>query len=165
MNTTQSSAQMMAFHVPGDARILESLGRIALRHAHLDHILRMTIKTLGEVSVREGLDPTSFEGSRVLRERIRKIARNKLGEGTALIKLQAQLERARRATENRNELIHNIWAQPLDGEPQIRTNDHTWKPIPTIDALNALENEIASITEELNDGRLDGFLSEALDRA
>ena len=161
METAQ--LQMMTFHVPSNRGILEVLGQIALRHGHLDHILRMTIKTPGEASVQEARDGTCFEGSHVLRERIRKIARTQLGEETALIKLQALLERARRATEKRNELIHNIWAQPLDGDPQIRTTDHHWKPIPTIDELNALEVEIAGITKELNDGRLNRFLSDAVD--
>lgn len=156
-----STSGMMTFHIP-DAKILEALGTITLRHGHLDHVLRMTVKTLGEVSVQQALDATAFEGSAALRERIRKLAKAKLGEGNALLQLQALLERCRRATEKRNDLIHSIWARELDGDPKVRTNDHVWKPIPTIEQLNALSTELEFLTGELNSARLEGFLSPAI---
>ncbi|MGH7485498.1 MAG: hypothetical protein ACREMY_07825 [bacterium] len=153
---------MMRHDVPDDPTLLAAPGRVALRHAHLDHILRMTIKTLGNVSVQEALDATAFEGSRTLRDRVRRLARRRLGEGTALIKLQAVLERARRATEERNDLLHSPWGQVVDGEMQIRTVDHQWKDLPTASDLSALGVEIASITDELNDARLEGYIFEGL---
>ena len=101
-------SKMMMFHIPEEPEILGTVGAITLRHSHLDHILRMTIKTLGGVSIEQALDATAFEGSEALRQRIRKLAKRKLGEGKALIQLQALLERCRRATARRNELVHNI---------------------------------------------------------
>ena len=157
-----SNYSMIMFHIPENPKILEALGTITLQHGHLDHILRMTIKTLGEVNVQQALDATAFEGSAVLRERIRKLAKLKLGEGNALLQLQALLERCRRATEKRNDLIHNIWARELDGDPQVRTKDHNWKPIPTIDELEVLSKELGLLINELNSARLDGFLSKAI---
>ena len=149
------------FHTP-DPETLQKVGLIALRHGHLDHILKMTIKSLGGLDVRQALDATAFQGSATLRERIVKLARRKLGEGTALLQLQALLERARRASERRNEFIHSIWAQELDGAPQIRGNDHSWKPIPSLAELQALASDLESITSELNGARQDGFLSAAI---
>ncbi len=153
---------MMMFHIPEEPDVLETVGAITLRHSHLDHILRMTIKTLGDVTIQQALDATTFEGSEALRRRIRKLAKQKLGEGEALIQLQALLERCRRVTVRRNELVHNIWARELDGDPKVRNPNHTWEPVPTIDELNALSNELHSLTDELNKARLDGFLSEAI---
>ena len=80
-----SDKGMAAFHIPEEPKLLEALGKIALRHAHLDHILRMTTKTLGEVSVQQALDATAFESSSALRDRIRKLAKSKLGEGSAFL--------------------------------------------------------------------------------
>ncbi len=37
---------MITFHVPGDKELLAAFGEVALVHEHLNHILRMTIKTL-----------------------------------------------------------------------------------------------------------------------
>ena len=153
---------MISFHIPQDSELLGALGIIALRHAHLDYILRMTIKTLGEVTIQQALDATAFESSRGLRDRIRKLAKQKLGEGNPLIQLQALLERFKRATEKRNDLIHTIWACELDGEALRRTNDHNWKPLPTIEELNSLSEELTVLTNELNNARLLGFLAEAL---
>lgn len=156
---------MMYPSVPDDPGLLAALGTVALRHAHLEHVLRMTIKTLANVSIEEALDATAFEGSRTLRERIRKLARRRLGEGPALVKLEALLERARRATEERNDLLHSPWAQILDGDMQIRTLDHGWKPLPTVAELGELEVELASLVKELNDARLRGYIFEALQKA
>jgi hypothetical protein len=36
-------------------------------------------------------------------------------------------------------------------------------PLPTVEELKNLANEIAEITQELNEARLEGFLKEALD--
>ncbi|MDO8703883.1 MAG: hypothetical protein Q7J84_02945 [Sulfuricaulis sp.] len=157
-----SNYHMIAFSIPKDPEILKTLGAITLRHGHLDHILRMTIKSLGRVDVQQALDATAFQGSSALRERIRKLAKSSLGEGNALLQLQALLERCRRATEKRNDLIHNIWARELDGDTQMRTKDHSWKPIPTIDELEKLSRELELLTNELNTARLEGFLFEAI---
>lgn len=155
-------SKMMMFHIPTDREILATVGTIALRHSHLDHILRMTVKTLAGVSIQQALDATAFEGSAVLRQRIQKLAKRKLGEGNALIQLQALLERCRRATGRRNELVHNIWARELDGDLKVRAADHSWEPIPTIDELNALSEELNSLADELNSARMHGFISKAI---
>jgi len=87
--------------MPEDPAVLAAVGKIALRHGQLDHVLRMTIKSLTGVSMNEALDAPARQGSRELRERIRKLARRRLGEGVAIAQLEAILERCRRATEKR----------------------------------------------------------------
>ncbi len=155
-------AAMITFHVPDDRDLVAAFGEVTLRHEHLNHILRMTIKILAHLRPDEALDATAYDGSRQLRERIRKLARQRLGEGEPLLKLQALLERCKRATDRRNELIHGIWAKELDGEPVRRGADHTWHPLPSVEELSSLANECRILTESINTARLDGFLSEAL---
>jgi hypothetical protein len=157
-------ATMMMLHIPSDKDLLAAFGEVALRHEHLSHILRMTIKTLARLRVDEALDATAYDGARELRERVRRLARQRLGEGEPLLKLQALLERCRRATERRNELMHGIWAKELDGEAVRRGTDHTWHPLPTREELTALASELQNLSEALNTARLDGFLSEALEK-
>jgi hypothetical protein len=153
---------MMMFHIPEEQDLLAAYGELSLRHEHLTHILRMTIKTLARLEVAEALDATAYDGAARLRERIRTLARQKLGEGEALLKLQAILERCKRATEKRNDLVHSVWGKELDGAPFRRGNDHTWLPLPTVEELKAVGDEIRLLTETLNDARLFGFLAEAL---
>ena len=69
---------MLNFHEP-EPDVLQAVGRIALRHSQLDHMLKLTIKSLSGITVQQALHATAFEGSTVLRERIRKLARKTLG--------------------------------------------------------------------------------------
>jgi hypothetical protein len=152
----------MMFHIPEDNNLLAAYGELSLRHEHLNHILRMTIKTLARLEVSEALDATAYDGATRLRDRIRTLAKQRLGEGEALLKLQAILERCKRATEKRNGLIHSVWGKELDGEPFRRGNDNRRQPLPTAEELKILGEEILRLTESLNDARLTGFLAEAL---
>lgn len=156
-----STDRMVTFHIPEDPALLAAFGRVGLRHSQLDHMLRMTIKSLSGVSIPEAMDETMFQGSKLLRSRITMLAKSRLGDGKSFIQLQALLERCR-ATEKRNALIHNVWARELGGEFLIRGEDHDWKAIPTADTLNELAQEILQLAVELNTARLKGFLAEAL---
>ena len=153
---------MIYFDIPADTELLAAFGEVTLRHEHLNHVLRMTIKTLSRLSVNEALDATERDGSAQLRERIRKLARQRLGEGEPLLRLQAVIERCGRATDRRNDLVHSVWAKELDGESVRRNSAHGWQAIPTVDELSTLAGEIGSLTAELNRARLEGFLHEAL---
>lgn len=154
--------KMITFHVPADKDLLAAIGKVALRHEHLNHILRMTIKTLARLEIAEALDATAYDSSAQLRERIKKLARQRLGEGEPLLKLQALLERCKRATEKRNDLIHSVWGKELDGEPARKGLGDEWRPLPTVEELNGLAEVILQITSQLNEARLEGFLHEAL---
>ena len=156
-------SRMMIFHVPTDTAVLASIAGIALRHSHLDYILRLTIKSLADVPISVAMDATASAGSAVLRKRIAKLARRRLGEGPDLIKLQALLKRCRRASEKRNDYIHKIWAQDVvGGEPKVQTDDGGWQLPPTIKELQELEIELISLASTINRERLEGFLAEAM---
>jgi hypothetical protein len=154
--------KMITFHVPQDKELLAAFGEVALRHEHMNHILRMTIKSLADLTPAEALAATKYEGSRQLRNRIRKIARRRLGEGTALLKLQAILTNCERLTDKRNELVHGLWAQELDGEAHVRDAYGKARPLPTSQELRELGEEIEQLTGQLNFERLQGFLKQAL---
>lgn len=150
---------------PGDPALLAALGKVAIRHGQLDYVLRMTVKSILALPIPEALDATARQGSRELRERVRKLAKQKLGEGEPLTRLDALLERSRRATDKRNELFHRLWAHQLDGEPVIRDDGHNLLPIPSVAELEHWAEELATVATELNVARLEGFLRAALDRA
>src|SRR5689334_16955868 len=128
----------------------------------MNYAMRMTIKTLAHIEIKEALDATAHDGSSELRQRVRKLSKQRLGEGQALLKLQALIERCRRATEERNDVVHSVVARELDGDFRRRHTDHKWQKLPTIAALEALAAQILELTKELNEARLEGFLAEAL---
>ena len=158
-----SKATLVSFHVPGP-KVLSALGAVALRHEHMTHILKMTIKSLAGVTTAEAVKATEYEGSRALRDRVKALARKRLGEGTALIRLQALVATCGRLTEQRNRLVHGLWAKALDGKAHIRDAHGRDSPVPKVKELNALALAIAEVTDELNTERLEGFLAEALSK-
>jgi len=150
--------------IPEDQDLLAAFGELTLRHEHLTHALRMTIKTLANLQVNEALDAMAYEGAANLRGRIRKLAKQRLGEGQVLLKLEATIERCKRATDKRNRYVHSVVGKVLDGEPCQKSEDHSWQPLPTSQELNRLSADIMRLTKELNDARLEGYLSEALSK-
>ena len=158
------STKMIVFDIPKDPDFLQAFAHVSLTHAHLDYSLRMCVKTLADVSVHEALEATEYAGSKRLRDRIRKLAKMRLGEGTALVKLQSLLKRCAAASADRNELIHNIVARDQDSEEfQIRSSDHSWRELPKADELFTLAQRLTALAVELNHARLAGWLRLALD--
>ena len=80
-----------------------------------------------------------------------------------MLKLQALITRAGRLTDKRNDLTHGLWAKELDGDPGVLGAPGELRPLPSLDALKQLANEIEALTKELNKARLDGFLKAALE--
>lgn len=152
------ASKMLGFYIPDDQELLVALGKVTLQNEHLNHILKMTIKSLANLTPQEAFDATQFEGSRILRDRIRKLARQCLGEGESLLKLQALLTRAGHLTDRRNALTHGLWAKELDGDPGIMRDFGELRPLPSVVELESLASEIRDLTDELNRARLEGFL-------
>ena len=142
---------------------LAAIGKITLSHAWLDYALRMTVMDLAGVTKNEALDGTARQGSRELRERVRRLGKTRLGEGPALVKLDALVHRAERATEQRNHLLHSVWARNLDRDGDfLREPDHSFRPAPTAKELENLTAEILDVVYSVINARLDAFLKAAL---
>ena len=136
---------------------------MAIRHGQLDYVLRQTVKIIAGVKPRQGLDATDRMLSHELRKTVREYARKKIGNDvTALTLLDALLSRARRATEKRNETLHRIYAYNRHGDPVVKDDEHNWIAPPTTADLDAIAEELAQITADLNEARMNGFLWKAL---
>jgi hypothetical protein len=120
------------------------------------------VKTLAGVTIPEAVDATERQGSSDLRRRVRHLARQRIGEGAALVRLDALLERARCATERRNNLLHGFWATGEEDQPLFRRDGKMTTEIPSAPELTELERELNAIALELNDARLRGFVAEAI---
>ncbi|MDE1904181.1 MAG: hypothetical protein KGI46_10020 [Alphaproteobacteria bacterium] len=152
--------------LPDDQRVLAAVGEIALRHGQLDNQLRMLVKDLTDVTKEEALDATAREGSRELRDRINKLAKRRLGEGAPLVRLQALLARAARATAKRNELLHGVWGMDLDRDVlMIRDESHAFKRAPSAPQLERLSETITDVLADMVQARVNGgFLNDALQK-
>ena len=157
--------KMLMFYVPDDKELLAALGEVTLRHEHLNHILKMTIKSIAGLTVAEAMDATQYEGTRQLREYIRRLARKKFGASVTCLKLSALLTRAERLTNQRNRLTHGLWAKELDGDPGLMGAPGEIEALPSVDQLKALARELVVLTQEINAARLEGFLKEGLEQS
>jgi hypothetical protein len=155
----------MVFAVPENPTWLKAFGRVSVVHTHLDHILRMLIKSLASVTIEVALLATDNEGSAVLRDRAKKLARQHLGEGAALLQVQALLERCRRVTKERNDWIHTVIASDwLDTEAMRYREGRPAEPLPTVEQLDRLTEEMHQLIGEINAARLGGWLAQALSK-
>jgi hypothetical protein len=150
------------FSVPENTDLLIEMGTVGVWHSHLDYVLKMFIKSLTGVTIDEVRTATNFHGSAKLRTRIYKIARKRIRDDAAMIRVESLLERCRVVTERRNALVHGIYAQDRDGEPIMSGSDWSWKDLPTPDELKALSTDIKRLIDEINDFRLHGKLSAAM---
>jgi len=139
-----------------------ALGHVTMCHVRLDHILRLTIRTLSGATHQEAMAATAFDGSHNLCNRIEKLAKSRLGESLALIRLQGLVERCRRATELRNDVTHAVSFHGRDEEILTRTDGRESKPLPTVKELEALAGALFHLAREINTARRKGFLAEAL---
>lgn len=152
----------MVLHIPQEPEFLQGFARVSIAHAALDHSLRMCIKTLADITMEEALAATDREGSGTLRDRIRKLARMRLGEGAPLLKLQAMIRHCEELTAERNRFIHSVIARLDDGQTRMQTAPGSWEELPTAETLENLALEIFALARVLNHERLGGFLDIAL---
>jgi hypothetical protein len=154
---------MVGFYHPGNPEINAALGKVAIYHGHLEYILRMTIKSLLGLEITEALNETRRKPARELRERIQKEAHGQLGEGETFDRLNKLVLRSWRASDLRNEYLHEPWCTELDGRHVIRGEDHTFRPAPTVQEIEGLAEELRQIRNEINNARFEGgFLHDAL---
>ena len=151
------------FHLPDNEKLLAAVGTVALHHAHLDHSLRLMIKTLANVSLEVALADTEYDGSATLRDRVRRHARAALGESPTKMKIGELMKRCKAATRERNELIHRVWCREYF-TGQTGTTDGTDKiePLPTVEQLEQLAKRLVDLVKEVQDARLGGYVTEAL---
>lgn len=161
-----ADSRMIHFAVPTDLEVLRAIGVVAIRHAQLEYVLRMMIKSLGGVTIRQALDATSRVSISIVRDRIKKLTKKRFGDGNVLIQLEAVMKECERATAKRNALLHGFAASELDGSGEVITQDdnHEWKPFPSAQELIGLANELNALVEKINEARLLGYLKEAMDQ-
>jgi hypothetical protein len=156
---------MPKYGLPNSEKVLAAIGRIAIRHGQLENALRRVLGDLAGVTENEALDATAFTNTRELRIRVRKLAKQRFGDGPLLVRLDSLLERARRASDGRNELVHSTWASE-NGKVVVRNARHEYLPMPKVEVLEENLKELTDITLELANSRsAGGFIEEAIKKS
>jgi hypothetical protein len=148
----------MTLHMPADPAYLQGAAKVSISHAALDHALKMLVKTLAGTTIEVALPALRREGSRMLRDRIRKFAKSRLGEGVALLKLQAILSECEDVTEKRNRFTHGVIAIQDDGKTRMQTDTGKWEDLPTPAELETLADAISDLVGRIHHERLNGLV-------
>jgi len=160
-----SKAVMIKFYMPSPA-VTREVGKIVIRHGHLDYVLRLTIKSLLKISIFDPLFKEETDKmSSTLRARIKELASTKLaGHKDVLDQLLAQIDCAEKLIELRNSIVHGVWSRnKTGGAVKLRdTKNDKLHPMPTVKQLRQAERDIDELLRELNRSRLNGKLRQAL---
>jgi hypothetical protein len=155
-------AKVAILKIPDDIPTLTAVGRIALRHSQLDRLIRLTLKHSGQ----EGYTDTTTGKMRVNFSKslkaLKKLVKEKATTEQPLNELRALLDRAKKVTRTRNDLLHSLWAEH-DGK-MIMDGDEGAGPAPSIAKLTQFYGELTGIVMELNESRLRGDLTKITDR-
>jgi hypothetical protein len=149
---------------PNDPKFLQEFARASMLHAHLDNTLKMFVRSFDETTIEEALEYIGYQGAAKLRKRVKKLAREQLGEGEALTMILELMKRCEDISERRNDLLHSPIARERDGEAfRMRARGgNTWIELPEPEVLKALADETFDLVTEMNHQRLSGLIGLAL---
>lgn len=144
------------FYVPDDG-ILRELGRLQVRHSHLDHTLRLAIKRMLGISID---DPGYWNETRgmakELRDRARKLIAERYSDDDNMAgTLNQVLDDAEVATTQRNRLLHSVWMKAPGGEPVLHDRDNMLKmhvgfKLPSVGEVASVSERVERIQRVLN---------------
>ncbi len=159
-----AKSPLIFLKIPDDPALLAAVGKVTLHSALLDLVMSMTIKVITGVTVNDALLATARTPSGVLRKRVGKLAKDRLGDGAPFVELESILYLAEQAAEERNHLVHSVWVHDEDGNPIIQDPVKGRLPVPTVEQLEELADHIEQVHGMLNHSRLKGSLKAALDK-
>jgi len=144
------------FYVPDDETLRE-LGRMQVLHSHLDHTLRLSIKRMLGISIR---DPGYWNETRGmtagLRQRARDLVAKRYGRDQDSANAVNQiLDEAEAATLLRNRALHGVWMRHDGNAPVLHDRDsllkqHVSYPAPTAEELVSVSDWICRLQRHLN---------------
>ena len=144
------------FYEPDDD-ILRELGRLQIRHSHLDHTLRLAIKRMLGISIDDAgyWDETRGMAAE-LRGRARKlIAQRYCNDDATADTLNKVLDDAEAVTTMRNRLLHSVWMKAEGEEPVLHDRDNRLKipvgfTLPTAAEIAKVSEQVARVQRVLN---------------
>lgn len=136
---------MITPFMPEEA-ILREVGRIVIRHGHVDHSLRNAIKRVLKVSIDDPILVKWTKGmTGNLHRNLRELIEQQLGDSDDAKMLYKVLDMAEELTASRNTLVHATWAHEKDAsEPMLRDREALYK-IPTIEELKLVEEKLEDV--------------------
>lgn len=160
MTTLRKSMGFVTLDFPDEPGLLEAAGKVALAHGQLELMLRMTIKSLDGLDVRDALTLTHNMKNWQLRKAIEDKFCKRTRDPALHARLRTILRECKDLSDHRNLLLHNAWAIAFDGSIVTKGETHAWGPAPNADELTTLATKIKQCVAILNEARLVGFIKD-----
>lgn len=155
---TEKIARHVLFNIPTDPSVLIAVGKVAIRHAHLEQVVRLARRSVTNETVEEALQFTNTSFSDVVKK-LRKAAGSAAAEKTPSVRFLALIEAAVAASDERNRLMHGLWGEELDGDFVFSTRGQTFNAPPTAATIETLAVKIEQLVRDIIDERFLNVLS------
>ena len=160
--------QKIVFRLPQNDALQCAAGRVAMAHASLEYLLRLTIKSITREPFRVSLASTRRHMSIRLRKRILKLAKEKGFDSESTDKLADLVSDVGNLSDERNHILHRLWAELRDGNICVSNDNDELRPLDVpaeIAKLNNLADRIWMMFTTINQARRKGWLHDAIERA
>jgi predicted DNA-binding protein len=145
---------------PEDSVLLQELGKVSIAHSQLDYSLLLLVKSLKNLALADAQRDLGRVSSFRLREIIEEYVEEHVLDICVKEEILNYLEAAKALTKIRNDLVHGVWAQELDGDAFIyRPNKSKELSIPSIRELKILSKNLFQLANDINRSRLEGEIS------
>ena len=161
-------AQKIVFQLPQNEALQAAVGRVAMAHASLEYLLRLTIKSITRKPFGDSLASTRRNMSKRLRNKILKLAKEKRFDSDTTQKLADLVFDVGALSEERNHILHRLWAELTEGDIRVSDENDKLHPLDIsaeIAKLNNLADRIWAMVGKLNRARRKGWLRDAIERA
>ena len=146
---TEEAERFIWMAMPDDPLILLALGKVAVRHAQLERVIRFARRSFTNETAAEALRVTSrWPLSQVCRE-LRKAAVTATNAKIPSVRLLCWVDAAALASDKRNELFHGVWGQELDADLVLSKRDNPFSPAPTAAMIESLAEELGQLARDI----------------
>lgn len=166
--TISAMAQKIPFRLPQESDLQAAVGRVAMAHASLEFLLRLTIKSITGEPFGESLFSTRRKMSKWLRDRVLRVAKEQQIGQVATEKLAEMGARIGELSDERNHVLHRQWLETCDGKIMVSGDDDKLRRLDVpaeIQRLDSLTGRLWNMTQEINQTRRKGWLKDAIEQA
>lgn len=132
-----------------------AVGAIAIKHANFDHVLRLSVKRMLGLSIRNPIYRLLFHHT--MTSKLVRMVSDQLKASTKFTPAQKEqvkriLRDSEELTEMRNTLVHSVWARYPGKEIElIHGGTRHVQPIPSLKALKECGEKIDALRKELDE--------------
>ena len=147
--------------MPDDPLILIAVGKVTIRHGQLELVLRLARRSFTKESVACAKKLTKYWSLRRVRDELLALAAKAEDSRKPSARFVELVIATVAASDRRNQLMHGLWGEELDGDTVFSTRDRPFEAPPTVAAIEQLASELEQLARDITFDRFaNGFPAE-----